>query len=97
MEKIADRLKKLRERKGLTQIRLAKLAKIPVSTYRDWEGGKAITGEPYAVLAKLLDVSIGYLITGEHIVANSLLFDIDKIIEDVKSLRKNVIAFYQDV
>lgn len=92
MEKISDRLKRLRVRKGLSQINLAKLVHVPVTTYRDWEGGKAITGEPYPILAEHLDVSINYLITGQQHTENNILLDIDKIIEDVKNLKKNAIA-----
>lgn len=92
MEKLSVRLKKLRIRKGFSQVYLAKLINVPVTTYRDWEGGKAITGEPYPFLAQHLDVSISYLITGQQTDVNDILNYIDKVIDDVKNLRKSVIA-----
>jgi transcriptional regulator with XRE-family HTH domain len=35
---------------------------IPVSTYRDWEYGKLIRGEPYVKIAELFEVSLDELL-----------------------------------
>ncbi len=62
--KIANRLKKFREEKGLTFKKVAEALDMPVSTYRDWEYGKSIRGEPYEKLARLFEVSLEELIVG---------------------------------
>ena len=62
--KISTRLRNLRNEKGLTLREVAAIAEVPTSTYRDWEYGKAITGEPYAKLADHYGVSLSYLILG---------------------------------
>jgi transcriptional regulator with XRE-family HTH domain len=61
---IGSRLKQLREARGLTVKALATAAGVPVSTYREWEYGRAILGEPYPRLARALGVGVEYLITG---------------------------------
>lgn len=61
-----DRLRKLRERKNLSPREVAERIKVPVSTYREWENGRAIQGTAvYAPLAELLSVSVRELLTGE--------------------------------
>lgn len=62
--KIAERLKKLRTEAKLTMREVATRIRVPTSTYRDWEYGKAIQGEPYEKLAVLFGVSIEKLMTG---------------------------------
>ena len=62
--KISTRLRNLRNEKGLTLREVGAIAEVPTSTYRDWEYGKAITGEPYAKLAEYYGVSLSYLILG---------------------------------
>ncbi len=64
MQTIASRLRKLRLKKGLSLREVAGRIDVPVSTYRDWEYGKAIRGEPYQKLAELFDVSVQELVTG---------------------------------
>ena len=64
--KISTRLRNLRIEKGLTLREVAAVATVPTSTYRDWEYGKAITGEPYAKLAEFYGVSLSFLITGKE-------------------------------
>ena len=60
--KLGSHLKQLRARKKLTLREVAELLDIPVSTYRDWEYGKAIQGEPYVKLAKIFGVSLSELL-----------------------------------
>jgi transcriptional regulator with XRE-family HTH domain len=62
--KMATRLKKLRTDKGLTIRDVAAAIKVPISTYRDWEYGKAIRGEPYQNLAELFEVTLDELLIG---------------------------------
>ena len=63
----ADRLRGLRERKGLTQRDLAEVIDVaPLSVVR-WEGGLAFPQvRSLRKLAELYDVSIVYLRTGQN-------------------------------
>lgn len=58
VESFGQRLKKLRLRAAFSQKQVAERAGVSASTYRDWEYGKKIKGEPYADLASALNVSI---------------------------------------
>jgi len=61
----AAQLRKLRIENGLTIREVAFAIQVPISTYRDWEYGKAIQGEPYVKLAKVFNVSLEKLMLGE--------------------------------
>lgn len=57
-----QRLKQLRQKKGLTQQKLAEILGIKRNTYSDWENGKTEPGfENLIKLADLLEVSIDWL------------------------------------
>lgn len=58
MSPISKRLKIFRTRKGLSMRDAARLIGVPESTYREWEYGRQIRGEPYMEIAKAFDVSI---------------------------------------
>ncbi len=64
-EPISKRLKRLRDGRKLTVKQIAALIGVSPSTYREWEYGRAIQGEPYPRLAEAFGVSLHYLITGE--------------------------------
>jgi len=57
----SDRLRKLRKANQLTQKEAAKLIDVPESTYKDWENGAAIRGEPYPQIAKVFGVTLDEL------------------------------------
>jgi transcriptional regulator with XRE-family HTH domain len=65
MEMFASRLRRLREQKQLSIKDIAKAAGVPTSTYREWEYGRLIKGEPYPKLAGVLGVSLHELLTGQ--------------------------------
>jgi transcriptional regulator with XRE-family HTH domain len=64
-EGIGKRLKELRKKCRKTAKQVALEVGVSDSTYRDWEYGRRILGEPYGKLAKSLDTSLIYLILGE--------------------------------
>ncbi|UYL07515.1 helix-turn-helix domain-containing protein [Bdellovibrio sp. SKB1291214] len=64
METLGKRLKRLRSDKDMSAQQVADLAGIPVTTYREWENGRQILGEPYEKLAHALDVTLFELLTG---------------------------------
>lgn len=56
------RLKHLREKQGVSPTQMAKELKVSLSTYRDWEYGRKITGEPYLKIASVLGVGLNELL-----------------------------------
>lgn len=60
-----ERIRLLREKRGLTIAECAQAVGVSASTYRDWEYGRAITGEPYIKMAQVLRVSLSVLLGGE--------------------------------
>ena len=55
------RLKIFREKKGLSVKELSKMLSISASTYREWEYGRNITGNPYLKISSALEVSLNEL------------------------------------
>ncbi len=90
MESFGQRLKKLRLKAGLSQKQVAERARISASTYRDWEYGKKIKGEPYIDLARALNVSITELFTDKNLVASKVHHELREIERLVESIRKTV-------
>lgn len=63
MERFAIRLKELRQDRGLSIDKLAKLVKIGSSSICRWENNQAdIRSEQLIILAKFFDVSTDYLL-----------------------------------
>ncbi len=58
---IGTRLKHFRKQKNLTVAEVARRIDVSESTYRDWENGRAIKGEPYVKLAAVFAVSLNEL------------------------------------
>ncbi len=65
MESIGKRLSRLRKRAGLSMKQVSEGIGVPVTTYRDWEYGRAIQGNPYIKLSKVLRVPLYELISGQ--------------------------------
>jgi transcriptional regulator with XRE-family HTH domain len=86
--KIQDILKDNRERCGLTIKECAEFLGVSSSTYRDWEYGRAITGEPYLKIAELFGISILELFGKSPSKSISTLNEIEHIVDElVKKLR----------
>lgn len=79
METLSIRLKKLRKSKGLTISELSQKTGISPSTYKEWEAGRQIRGEPYHKLALAFEVSIHELITGQKPSAREALVMLDEV------------------
>ena len=60
-----ERLKHIRLQRQLSLRKVAQAAEVPVSTYREWEAGRKIIGEPYEKIAQALNVSLYTLLTGK--------------------------------
>lgn len=85
MEPFSQRLRLLRKQRGLTIKQVAGFVGVPLSTYREWEYGRAIQGEPYVKIAEVLSVSLSELMTGrkEH---SEVLAELEQIEKHVKNL-----------
>ena len=63
MAKFCDRVKALRQEKGLTQKELAELLELKLRTYRTYEYGESYPSVPgLLALADFFDVSLDYLV-----------------------------------
>lgn len=60
---LGKRLRSFRMEKGLSIEKVATQIGVATSTYREWESGRAITGNPYQKLASVLGVGV-YQILG---------------------------------
>lgn len=90
METIHQRMMRLRCAQGLTVKQVAQCAQVPVSTYREWEYGRQIKGEPYIKIAAALNVSVYTLLTGEESPLNEALDKIEEIQKLCRILQKNL-------
>ena len=87
MTEISTRLKMLRQRRGLRATDIARSLGVPVSTYRDWEMGREIRGEPYLKLAELLGVSVIELLGGVPRERAEVLQELEKIERSLTFIR----------
>ncbi len=94
MDRLQDRLKVLRERRGLSVAEVARRVGVPVSTYREWEYGRAIRGEPYLALAQVFEVSVYELLAGSPANPGDLIEVVEKIAADVGRLREVAGKFF---
>ncbi|MCB9027124.1 MAG: helix-turn-helix transcriptional regulator [Bdellovibrionaceae bacterium] len=91
---LCHRLKKYREAKGLKVREVAALLGVSVSTYRDWEYGRSIKGEPYEKLAEIYGVSVHQLLTGYQASPKAILGKIEKLEADLKFLKRELESFF---
>lgn len=92
METIGQRLKKYRLHRQLSLKQTAELVGVSASTYRDWEYGKAIQGEPYEKLAEVFQVSLVELITGKLRRTQDLKIAVQALDSAVVNLKKIVLS-----
>lgn len=92
-ESFHERLRRLREGRGITMRELAKQVAVPETTYREWERGRAIRGQPYVALALALGVSVRELLTGEATHKPDLLQALEHLEGAVRSLRTKVVEY----
>lgn len=65
-ESFASRLRKSRERRGLSQDALARVVEVSKNTVARWEGGAVPSGVTIVRLADELGVSVRWLLTGTN-------------------------------
>lgn len=88
------RLRQLRNKQDLSASEVAYALGVSVSTYREWENGRAIRGEPYSQLAKILQVSLSELLTGESMEISKVLRDFHELEEVVKKFKQTLYSTF---
>jgi transcriptional regulator with XRE-family HTH domain len=95
MEPIGKKLEKFRKNKNMTLKEMAKRINVPVSTYRDWEYGREIKGEPYSKIAEILKISLNELFGIEPTKSSEEIIKKLKIIkQQVELIEKNVQSLF---
>lgn len=84
MNNLGDRLRILRVTRKLSVSEVAERIGVSPSTYREWEYGRKIKGEPYEKLAKIYSVSLSELLTGKKNTIQDKLSEIEKIIDSIR-------------
>lgn len=82
----SKKLKKLRESRNLSISEVATLIGVPLSTYREWEYGRAIRGEPYVKIAKVYNITLDELFSVNKPTQDSYGKDLDKILEELSKI-----------
>jgi transcriptional regulator with XRE-family HTH domain len=90
MEAICKKLKKFREGRHLSMREAAKLIGVPETTYREWEYGRAIRGEPYLKIAEAFGVSVEELFSTDKKDEWVLEKDIDRLIFGLLELKSKI-------
>lgn len=91
---LGTRLRKLRNDRGLSALEVAKALGISVSTYREWENGRAIRGEPYEKLAKILQVTLSELLTGQVTQSAEILREFNELEELLKKIKQTLYSTF---
>jgi transcriptional regulator with XRE-family HTH domain len=85
---LGKRLKRLRQKRSLPSQAVASAVGVSVSTYREWENGRAISGEPYAALAKVLNSSVHEILglsDNRIIEISDSLKQIERLVNEIKN------------
>lgn len=86
--KFGLRIKKLQKYSGKSVKEVAADVGVSVSTYREWENGRKIQGEPYEKIAKSLGVSIQTLLSSRQKTSPTVQdFDLNLLSFDLLELR----------
>jgi transcriptional regulator with XRE-family HTH domain len=85
------RLKRFREQRKLTMRETAKLIGIPETTYREWEYGRSIRGEPYLKIAEAFGVSLEDLLGSPKRGSELIEGDINSLIRELSEFKIKVV------
>lgn len=89
---IGEKLKEFRVKKKLSVSECARALSVSPSTYREWEYGRSIIGEPYVKIAELFEVSLTDLFSTERSEAlneiEMLESELERLLKSVKSIKK---------
>jgi transcriptional regulator with XRE-family HTH domain len=68
----------------------AQLIGVPSTTYRDWEYGRAITGQPYVKIAKAFSITLNTLFEVKEDSKIDSEERIDRLINDLRDLKQEI-------
>lgn len=91
MENMGKRLKRLRMEKKLSIKEVCEKIEVPQSTYREWEYGREIKGEPYVKIAHAFEVSLIELLTGEKPNPQKVFKILEMLEENLRDLRTTIL------
>ena len=83
------RLRELRVQQNLSAEQVARMTGVVISTYREWENGRAITGQPYIQMATALRVSVYQLFGIEDTRKDEIaskLNKIDYLLQEIRNI-----------
>ena len=66
---------------------------VPVTTYREWEKGRQIKGEPYARIAELFKVTLGEILTGTRSDISEVIAELDRVQSSLDEIKKKLAKF----
>src|ERR1700692_1911040 len=84
---MSKKLIELRKRNRLSMREAAKRIGVPETTYRDWEYGRAIRGEPYVQIARAFGISLLDLLEESTSSKELSESDFDRIISDLIKIK----------
>ncbi len=73
---------------------MAQKIDVPVTTYREWEYGRAIQGEPYVAISEVLEVSLYELLTGTSKDKNRVNLALLDAENALRKIRLEVMSFF---
>ncbi len=85
MSSLGKRLKRIRESKKLSISEVARAIGVSPSTYREWEYGREMKGEPYMKLAEIFGISLVKLMTGKDTEIEKELIEIERHVKNIRS------------
>jgi len=89
-ETLGERLKRYRTEKKLTVDEVARRIGVAPSTYREWEYGREIRGEPYLALAETFGTTLHGILVGSAAGPHETLQEIDEILLRLKKLKADL-------
>lgn len=92
-QEFGKRLRRLREERELTPIQVAKSLAIPISTYREWENGRAIRGLPYVRIAEILQITLQELMSGEKSGKSFIFESLNQLDAQLAEHRRQLMSF----
>jgi transcriptional regulator with XRE-family HTH domain len=90
MSLLSKKLKKLRMQRGFTMREVADGIAVPLTTYREWEYGRAIRGENILKVAVFFGVSLEELIGHKDSVTLSIEQRLNRIKDDLSSVLEEI-------
>lgn len=90
MTEIGKLMKKQRLKLDIKVKDIAKEIGVAESSYREWENGRKIQGEPYLKIAEILQIPVAQLLGTAETQITPILACIDELENHVKNIRKNI-------